>query len=71
MPRLRCDYFKHYMKTHRFKFKRVTEPLPSHYGPYILLTDKQVYIGEYDKLLKLSKRLGGVLRRLNIVDDTF
>lgn len=70
-PRLSCDFFKHYMKYHRFKFRRVKKADSAHVGTYILITHEQVFVGDYNKLMKLAERLGGVPRKLNLVDDTF
>jgi hypothetical protein len=70
-PRLECDFFCHYLKTKHFKFKRVVAPLPEHSGTYILKTNGSVYIGTYDKLLKLSKLFGGKPCQLNIIDENF
>ena len=70
-PRLDCDYFSHYLKSRRFKIRRVINPLPDRSGTYILLTDQSLHVGSYEDLKKLSARLGGVPRKLNIIDYNF
>lgn len=66
-PRLDCDYFQHYLKVKRFKFRRAKLPLPSHFGTYILDSQYMVHVGSYDKLYPLYKKLGGTLKPLNIL----
>ena len=70
-PRLECDYFTHYLKHKRFKFKREVLPLPEHHGTYILTSDNGVYVGSWDRLVKVQRNTGGQLRRLNIIDYNF
>lgn len=70
-PRLECDYFEHYLKSHTFRFRRAVQPLSKHFGTYILITREAVSIGSYEELLKLSERLGGVPKKLNIIDHNF
>ncbi len=57
------------MKTHQFKFKRVVSRLPAYFGTFILNTSQGVFIGKYDDLYILQNRLGGSLKRLNIIDN--
>lgn len=70
-PRLECDYFNHYLKSRSFKVKRVVKPLPLHYGTYVLYTNNTVYVGSYDKLIKLSEKLGGLPKKLDLIDYNF
>lgn len=68
-PRLDCDYFEHYLKTRRFRFKRRVKAVPAHYGTYVLTTQYGVMVGPFAKLEPLHKRLGGELRKLDIIRD--
>ena len=68
VPRLDCSFFAHHMKTHHFKFKRASLPLPEYFGTYILQCSKGVFIGSHEKLVYLQNRFGGKLQRLNIID---
>lgn len=70
-PRLDCDYFCHYMKKRHFKFKREPVPIPEHSGTYFLYAKNNVYIGTYEELVKVSKRIGGTPCKLNIFDENF
>ena len=66
-PRLRCDYFQHYLKIRKYRFKRGAPAAPG--GSYILITKDSVFVGEYKKIKKLYDRLGGELRKYNVVTD--
>lgn len=71
VARLDCDYFCHYLKTKRFRFKKRSKPLPEHFGTYVLKTPTDVFIGSYEHLEPLQKRFGGELKRLNLIDYHF
>ena len=55
VPRLHCDCFEHYLKTRRFRFKRLSGSPSAHFGSYILVSDRGVFVGNYDKLSQLQK----------------
>ena len=66
-PRLDCDYFIHYLKHRRFKFRRQL-CRTQHDGTYILIIKGIVFVGKYDELVSIANRLGGDLRPLEAVD---
>ena len=68
-PRLDCDFFSHYLKTHRFRFRRAEKPLPAHFGTYVLTTRDNVFVGSWERLQPLYKRFGGTLRKLDIISN--
>ena len=68
MPRLKCDYFQHYIKTRVFRFRSVSHPVPKNSGTYILFTDRSVLVGSYDKLKSMRDRLGGELKKIEFLD---
>ena len=66
-PRLDCDFFEHYIKTRRFRFRPASRE-SKHSGTYILFTDRSVLVGTWDKLDPLHKRLGGELKKMEFLD---
>lgn len=68
-PRLHCDFFEHYLKTHRYRFKRASRVIPEHFGTYILISSDSVMVGKYEKLYPLWRKLGGELRKFDIIRD--
>ena len=67
-PRLDCDFFRHYMKSRSFRFRPASVPISEHHGTYVLITHDTVFVGKYDKLFKLWRRLGGNLKQINYLD---
>lgn len=65
--RFECDYFTHYLKTRFYRFKRVSH-VSEHFGTYVLITNDSVFVGKWEKLYKLSCRLGGTPKKLNIIE---
>ena len=45
--------------------------MPEHHGTYILTNDNGVYVGSWDRLVKVQHSTGGQLRKLNIIDYNF
>ena len=66
-PRLDCDYFTHYLKHRRFRY-RLKLRTPRHVGTYVLVIKGIVFVGKYDELVSIANRLGGDLRPLEAVD---
>lgn len=64
-PRLDCDYFSHYLKVRRFKFRRIRAQSLRSSGTYILNARGFVFVGKYDDLLPLALKLGVKLRKLD------
>ena len=57
------------MVKRHYRFRKAVQPIQEHFGTYILQTKENVFIGTYEELEKLSKKLGGTPKRLNIVSD--
>ena len=66
-PRLDCDYFEHYMKTHTFRFKRVNS-FEDIQKTYMLSSARGFFMGDLDHLENLQKRLGGRITLVNVID---
>ena len=71
VPRLDCDFFSHYLKKHHFKFKRLNQPIEKNFGTYLLITQNNVFVGKYEEMISLSKRLGGKVKKFNIISNFF
>ena len=67
-PRLDCDYFTHYLKVRRFKFRRTRAQSLRSSGTYILNARGLVFVGKYDYLLLIANRLGGQIKPLDHFD---
>lgn len=67
-PRLDCDFFRHYIKSRTFRFRPAARPLPEHRGSYVLTTGNAFFVGSYEKLEPLRKRLGCELKQLYYLD---
>lgn len=56
------------MKTHTFRFKRVHNFEDMHVT-YTLSTSRGFFMGDLIQLEKLQKRLGGKIRKVNVIDE--
>ena len=62
IPLLDCDYFTHYLKTFHFKFHRAKLPLND---IYVLKSSYGEFYGNFQDLVKIQKRLGGVISKMD------
>ena len=67
-PRLDCDFFRHYIKTKVFRFRAADRSGDRHRGTFILISERSVFVGSYEKLERLRARFGGDLKRIHYLD---
>ena len=65
-PRLDCDYFTHYLKHRRFRFRKLSSAL-QHSGTYTLNVRGLIFVGRWSELRPIADRFGGELRPLDVV----
>lgn len=68
LPRLDCDYFRHYLKYKRFRFRKCPRSELRQSGTFLLRTDYGTFKGSYNDLVKLRSKLGGCIQPYDILE---